>query len=275
MSERLMTMDDGELEGLLRALGRELDVPGGRDLAAEVGQRLTTARPAVRRIVWFPRPARLRWSVVLAAAALLLVTAIAVAAIVGVPGIRVIFLPAASPPVSAAPTQPRPSGEPGARLGIGEPTALEAVPAAIGFEPRLPAPNLVGPPDATYVEDERATFVWAPRPDLPATADQAVGLLLTEFRGELDPGYYEKAVISGTSVEPVTIGDARGYWMSGEEHWLWYRDETGRVHEDTVRVVGDVLFWFDGELTYRLETSLGRDAAIRIAESISQPEPDG
>jgi hypothetical protein len=33
-------------------------------------------------------------------------------------------------------------------------------------------------------------------------------------------------------------------------------------------MVGDVLIWSDGELTYRLETSLGRDAAVELAATI-------
>ena len=39
------------------------------------------------------------------------------------------------------------------------------------------------------------------------------------------------------------------------------------VDEDR-RWVGDALIWQRGDKTYRIETSLGRDAAIRIAESL-------
>jgi hypothetical protein len=39
---------------------------------------------------------------------------------------------------------------------------------------------------------------------------------------------------------------------------------------DSRRWVGDTLLWTDGGTTYRLETALGRDAAIRIAESLTQ-----
>jgi hypothetical protein len=38
--------------------------------------------------------------------------------------------------------------------------------------------------------------------------------------------------------------------------------------DDPRRWVGDVLLWADGPITYRLETSLGLEEAIRIAESV-------
>jgi hypothetical protein len=41
----------------------------------------------------------------------------------------------------------------------------------------------------------------------------------------------------------------------------------GQHIDEGRRWVGDALIWQDGELTYRIETSLGKDAAIRIAES--------
>ena len=41
-----------------------------------------------------------------------------------------------------------------------------------------------------------------------------------------------------------------------------------RAGQESRRWVGDVLLWADGPITYRLETSLGRDAAIAIAETL-------
>jgi hypothetical protein len=65
----------------------------------------------------------------------------------------------------------------------------------------------------------------------------------------------------------VRVGDARGYWLSGEQHLFFWEGPEGFV-DDARRWVGDVLVWADGPITYRLETSLGREAAIRIAESM-------
>lgn len=38
--------------------------------------------------------------------------------------------------------------------------------------------------------------------------------------------------------------------------------------DDGRRWVGDALAWTDGAITYRLESGLGRDASIELAESV-------
>ena len=112
-------------------------------------------------------------------------------------------------------------------------------------------------------------MVWAARVDLPETEAPGIGLLLTEFRGTVDTGFFEKLVHGGqATVEEVRVNGRLAYWLSGDPHLLVYRLPGGGFVEDTRRMVGDVLIWRDDELTYRLETSLGRDEAIRIAESI-------
>jgi hypothetical protein len=91
-----------------------------------------------------------------------------------------------------------------------------------------------------------------------------------QFLGEVDDGYLEKLIDTGTRVEPVTVAGSRGYWISEEPHYLFYVDDRGVNREELRRLVGDVLIWSDGPLTYRLETSLGRDAALRLAESLGE-----
>ena len=113
------------------------------------------------------------------------------------------------------------------------------------------------------------SLVWGASDDLPATAEKSVGLVLTEFRGRVDPGAYTKMVSAGTRIERIQVDGHDGYWLSGEEHYIFYTDEQGQDHDKSWRVVGDALIWFDGELTYRLESSLGRDASIGIAESLA------
>ena len=63
------------------------------------------------------------------------------------------------------------------------------------------------------------------------------------------------------------MGGQLGYWITGEPHQFFYEGPNGFV-EDPRRWVGDVLLWADGPITYRLETSLGRDATIAIAETL-------
>jgi hypothetical protein len=59
-----------------------------------------------------------------------------------------------------------------------------------------------------------------------------------------------------------------GFWIEGDPHIFFYETDTGRFVDDQRRWVGDALLWSDGETTYRIESALGRDATIRIAESI-------
>jgi hypothetical protein len=214
----------------------------------------------------------LRRSLVLAVAAVLLVAALVVAAVLGVPGIRIVFGPA--PSISPSPTA-SPSATssvprlPGSTLQLGIPTELAQAAADAGFDPLLPGDPTVGAPDAVYLEDGRISFVWAASDALPVTAERSVGLVLTEFHARVDAGAYEKMVNAGTRIERVEVSGHDGYWLSGQEHYIFYVDEDGQHHDKSWRVVGDALIWFDGQLTYRLESSLGRDASIAIAESLA------
>jgi hypothetical protein len=135
---------------------------------------------------------------------------------------------------------------------------------------RWPSDPSIGPPDAAYVDQftgGQVTLVWAARPDLPATLEPGVGLLLSEFRGQVEEGFFTKAIDAGTSVERLAVGDGRGYWLTGDLHFIFWKGSNGFV-DDSRRWVGDVLLWADGDITYRLETSLGRDSAVDIAESM-------
>ena len=221
---------------------------------------------------------------------LLVVAALAGAAGLGLPGLRIFFggttgspppvaTPAPSPTAGAAAsaaTSPPPSGPtgsilpptgPGANLGLGERIALADLDARAGFHVILPTDPAFGPPDSAWIDPAKAgqvTLVWAPRPGLPPTLDPGVGLLVTEFRGAVEDAYFSKALGAETTVELVLIGDDRGYWLHGDPHQFFYQGPTGFI-EDQRRWVGDALLWSSGPITYRMETSVGRDEAIRIA----------
>jgi len=110
--------------------------------------------------------------------------------------------------------------------------------------------------------------VWASRASLPETESPGVGLVLSEFQGKVDEGFFQKILDSDTILTRVTVGGSPGYWLSGGLHYFMYVDPQGNIQGDDRRVVGDVLLWTKGDVTYRLETSLGREAAIRLAESL-------
>jgi hypothetical protein len=272
----LHQLSDGALEDALRGLGDAVDWPAARpaaeapDVATRVRARIVAGPPIRdrRRASWLP----LRRALVLAVIALLVLVTVAAAVAFGVPGIRLVLgVPPGTPPPTVAPgTSPsEPPGLPGSSLDLGEAVAPGEIEGRVPFPVRLPTDPAVGEPDAVYVTPRgEVTLIWAPSGALPATTDAGIGLLLMEFRGSVEPDAITKIIGSGTTVESVTVGDARGYWITGDPHFYFYETPEGEHVENTRRWVGDALIWADGDVTYRLETSLGRDAAIRIAESL-------
>jgi len=293
---------DADLVVALRALDREVAwpaaVPAGTepDIARLVRARLESQRVATDG--WTDDAGRSwrrwRWSLarralVVAIIALLALAAIAGAAGLGLPGLRIIFgEPSAAPsrPSATADSSPAagsvaPSptpgssrtavpGPPGLGLGLGELVGLDALDERAGFAVRKPADPSIGPPDAAWVApdlNDQVSLVWASSDRVPATLEPGVGLVLTAFRGTVPDGWFAKTIGPGTTVQLVLVDGHRGYWITGDPHLFFYEGPSGFV-DDTRRWVGDVLLWADGPITYRLETSLGHEAAIAIAESM-------
>lgn len=278
MSERRDPLGAG-LEADLLELGRSLAYPvPGPDFASRVTRRLgqrDQMRPWWRgQSLLFGRP--VRRAALIAVALLLVLAAVAAAVGLGLPGLRIIFgiPPGASPTPSVDQVTAPPAataGAPGAALFLGARVALGELDQAAGFHVRQPADTDVGPPDAAYVDEaanNQVSLVWSTGPTLPPTLEPEVGLLLMQFDGRLDNGFFSKMVGTGTTVAEVEVSGSRAYWVSGEPHFFFYTGRSGQVVEDSRRWVGDALLWTDGTYTYRLETSLARDAAIRIAESV-------
>ena len=291
--QALAAMPDEELAGALRHLATSIDFsmagptePGSPDLAARVRRRIEQSplRPSLWRrlgpgVGAGTRARPIRRGLVLALVALLILAAVAGAVGFGLPGLRIIFgegpSPTASPPAtssaSARPSEPSPSAtvQPlGGSLGLGDAVPLAEVRRGASFEILLPTDPPIGPPDVSYLNDQRVTLVWASGAVLPETNTPGIGLVLGEFRGNVDQGYYEKVLGDQTIVTPVTVNGGRGYWIHGGPHFFYYIDPQGQVVTDESRVVGDVLIWTRADVTFRLETSLGMAAAIRLAESL-------
>ena len=274
-------MRDG-LELALTDLAGAIDFPAPSPaFAALVRNRIETApAPAEsawkRWLGWTSAPSGLRpvrRSLLIAVTLLLVAATVAAAIGLGLPGLRLIFGP---PPVPTPVATVRPSGPgasvaPGATLGLGQRVELADLASRAAFPIRYPTDPLLGPPDAAWIDSTKAgqvTIVWRARPDLPATIDPGVGLLLGQFDGTLHDGFITKAIDSGTTVERVRVGGNPAFWISGDPHFFYYELANGEFVEDSRRWVSDTLVWTDGDTTYRLETALGRDAAIRIAASL-------
>lgn len=275
-------MDDTALAAALRDLATAIDwpvaaaTPGSPDIAARVRARIGEARPVARP--WW-RPARR--ALVLALAALLVLAAIAGAVGLGLPGLRITLGPAptsppgASPALSASPgATGGPSGTiavPGSGLGLGAPTTLADAASTVGHPIALPSDPTLGPPDAVWIDPlhaDQVALVWRTRPDLPATLEPGIGLILMSFDGTMDQGYFEKVINSGTSMERVQVAGQQGFWITGRPHFFFYVQADGNAVDDSRRWVGNALIWSDGTITHRLEGSLDRESMVRIAESL-------
>jgi hypothetical protein len=268
----LAAMDDLALEGALRDLSTALAYPSagaaGADVATRVRLQLHAAPPASARSSVFGWIGRrpVRRGLLLAIAALLVLAAVAGAVGLGLPGIRILF---GGPTPSVIPAPSSPIGSPvGQGLGLGTLLPIDDAGRLAGLDLVLPPDQAVGPPDAAYLLRNRVALVWSERPGLPADPSSGVGLLISEFGGSLDDGYYQKLLEGDARITPVTVNDGRGFWISGPQHFFYYVDPSGAIVEDTRRSVGDTLIWTDGDVTYRLESRLGMEEAIQLAESL-------
>jgi hypothetical protein len=292
MTDRPMAaFDDAALEGALRSLASAIDWPtaaptapsgaaAGPDVATRVRVRLSDpARKRGARAWWRPAWRPLRRSVVLALAALLALAVIAGAVGLGLPGLRFIFGGGPPPPTSAPTVQPGSSptpsptvpSPPGAGIRLGELVPLDQVDARTGIAVRLPTDPRFGEPDSVWIDPAKGNqvaYVWAASPELPETGEPGVGLVLMRFDGTTDPGFFEKIIGRGTHIEMVEVDGHDGYWISGDPHFFYYTRDGTRFVEENRRWVGDALVWTDGSTTFRIESNLGRDATVAIAESL-------
>jgi hypothetical protein len=290
--QALATMPDEELAGALRQLATSIDFPtgptepGSPDLAARIRRRieLNPLQPSLWRRLGLglgagTRARPVRRGLVLALVALLILAAVAGAVGLGLPGLRIIFGEPPSPQPTAGgtlPSQTTASGTTpsatlaplGGSLALGDAVSFADAQRQAGFDVVLPTDPDLGQPDASYLNGQRVGLIWATRPGLPGTLSPGVGLVISEFRGAVDERYFEKVLGPDTTLTRVTVGGSPGYWISGAPHFFFYIDPNGQAINDDHPTVGDVLLWTKGDVTYRLETSLGMAAAIRLAESL-------
>ena len=290
----LARRDDAALESALRSLSTAIDWPtaaplapsgvaAGPDSATRVRVRIASGERARPERPWWRLSTRpFRRSLVLAVVALLALAIVAGAVGLGLPGLRFILgeppaslLPSPTPVASATPsdlpTPPLPAVT-GSRLGLGRRVALDDVEPQTGVPVRLPTDERLGPPDTVWVDStkfDQIAYVWAADDRLPETSERGVGAVLMRFAGRGDEEFYQKVIGTGNTLQTVTVDGHDGFWITGEMHFFFYArpDGNGQV-DDTRRWVGDALVWNDGEATNRIESALGRDATIEIAESI-------
>ncbi|HVD09378.1 MAG TPA: hypothetical protein VNB88_01920 [Gaiellaceae bacterium] len=241
-----------ELERQLRELGNALELPAAPDLVDVVRARIAEEREPRRRV---------RRSLVLAIAVL----GLALAAAMAVPQARTAileFLHIRGASVEKVPTLPSISGS---GLDLGEPVSLDEAREAVSFEVAQPELPGLGRPDSIYVD--RATpggqvfFLWG--------TEARAQVLLSEFRGDLNPELIGKQAGPETTIEPVNVqGGAPGFWVAGANHVIYYLDRDGEIQEETIRLSRNALLWERNDLTLRLEGGFGKDRALELARTV-------
>lgn len=251
-----------ELERRLSQLGRELDWPDTPDLTSRVRTRLPEPESVRRR----PKPlgAGLRRSLALALVLLLVLAAATAAAVRPARDAVLEFLGLQGATVERRVELPTPPPE--RPLDLGQRTTLQSASARLSFTPLLPA--ALDRPSGIYVRGGELSLAYLPQPGLPRARSTRLGLLVSEFRGDLDPGYIGKVVGPDSVVDRLTLAGERAIWIEGAPHFFFYRDPEGQTIESELRLAQNVLLTERGNLLVRLEGAFSRERAIRIARSL-------
>jgi hypothetical protein len=260
-----------ELERTLTQLGRELEFPETPDLAPRVRARLGRPAPTRRRRPALLPAAGLRRALALALIALLVLAGGVFAAVPSVRDSVLEFFGLQGATVERREQlPPTPETRP---LQLGQRTTLEDATDMLGFTPLVPADP--GDPDEVFVKRDipggELSLAYRPRPGLPEAAQTGLGLLVTQFRGDLAPEFIGKLAPETTRIERLRLGGERAIWIEGTPHFFFYRRPDGMTDERTLRLAANVLLLERGNRLVRLEGGFDRERAEEIARSL-RPE---
>ncbi len=247
-----------DLEQQLTHLGRELDWPATPDLSSSIRRRLAI-RPDR------PRSPVFRRSLALALVGLLVLAGGVVAAVPSVRDSVLEFFGLQGATVERrAELPPIPDLRP---LMLGERTTLAATADSAGFEPLVP--RAAGRPNAVYLDARNAvSLAYRPRPGMPESRGTGLGLLVTEFRGDLAPEYIGKIAQEATVIEELRVGGEDAIWMEGAPHVFFYRQPNGEFSDEGLRIAENVLLLERGPLLIRFEGAFSRARALELARSL-------
>ena len=253
-------------EKRLISISKGFDYPRTPDLARSVMTRL---RPSTR-----PRfiSRRLAWSLTIGlilCSSLMLIPPARAAIIEFIQiGVVRIFGSPATPPVEEIPSPAVPAtATPGPTLpalipileDIAGEMTLEESQQTLDFPILLPSyPPDLGEPDRIFVQDadgKMAILVW-----LDPQQPQQV-LMSLHF---IPAGSWAIDKVKPTLIQETRVNGQRAIWTVGPYPLRLYNSDIEFIR----LVIGHVLIWEDGDITYRLETDLDLEEAIKIAESL-------
>ena len=250
-----------QVEARLRETAAEFQYPPLPDISGKV---LTHLKPV---------PAPSRFSQPRVAWALIVLFAVVVG-LLSVPPVRAqilefiqvgivrIFLeePDETPALTQLPDRPTPDASliPSLRAIAGE-TDLQSARERVSFPISLPGyPAELGEPDLVFLQDMNGSLVvlvWM-EPTDPNEVKLSLHLI--------GPGSYAVNKSNPRTVEMSKVNGQTAVWAEGP-YILFMKNG---AMESYRLIDGHVLIWEEGELTYRLETDLPLDEAVRIAESL-------
>jgi hypothetical protein len=250
------------IENRLHSIASGMEYPPTPDIASRVSERLHASTRS--RII----PRKLAWSLTIIfvlVSSLMLIPPVRAAVIdfiqIGI--VRIFPQPAEAPetlaPPTATPNVQFPSLFPLLENIAGE-TKLASAQEIVPYSILLPTyPSDIGSPDHVYVQDVEGTMtvlVWVD-PRQPENVTMSLHLI--------PAGHWAINKFGPQIIEETTVNGERALWAEGP-YPLFLRN--GNV--EVVRLIeGRVLIWESDGITYRLETDVNLDEAIKIAESLS------
>ena len=271
-----------QVEELLEVAASSLVYPPTPDIASAVRARLAREGQVAQGIERGPTSARrprLAWVALTLLAALLLSLAVpeVQAFVRSVLRIGSIEIRVPTPTPGSTPGQPTAglgtvtlpptpgSGDPSMSIaGLMGETTLADMQERLGRSILLPSyPPDLGPPDRVYAQYWAGTIVmlvWLQ----PGSQDHA-RLILYQVSSE---AFGEKASDETILVQETTVNGMPAAWVTGP-HVLQFLDSKGRRDMEAKRFIdGNVLVWERNGVTYRLESALTLEEAVRVAESL-------
>lgn len=267
-------MIDMEFENRLRSIATGMDYPQTPGLSAIVITRLRGRSGGHPRFI----SRKLAWSltiILILFSSLMLIPPARAALLEFIQiGIVRIFPPPTAPlakpsptaePVSPVPPTSTPSTSsliPALAQMAGRITLAEAQ-AKVDYPILLPKyPPDLGAPEFVFVQNmdgNMVILVWLD----PQTPEKILMSLHIIPNGSWAIKKFEPTVIDET-----TVNGERAVWTSGPYPIIL---TNGEIQFERL-ITGHVLIWADPDVTYRLETDLSMDEAVRIAESLEPPQ---
>ena len=250
-----------EFEKQLIDISKGMDYPSTPDIAGFVSARLRPARsPRLISKTW-------AWSltIILILLSSLMLIPSARAAILEFIQIGIVRIfpqpiePTVEPIQTIVPSTATPISSLPFLETIAGKTTLEDAQGQVPYPILLPTyPADIGEPDHVYIQNadgNMTILVWL-NPQNPETV-----LMSLHF---IPDGSWAITKVSPTLIEETTVDGVRAIWAVGPYPLRFTNGDL-----DFTRIVdGNVLIWADDTLTYRLETNMSLEEALKVAESL-------